>query len=434
MKFKEVGRALRYRNYRLFFSGQIISLVGTWMQTIALSWLVYRMTNSPLMLGLMGFSIQIPTLVISPFAGVISDRLNKHKIIVITQTLSMIQALVLSALVLTGNAQVWHLIVLNIILGTINGFDTPTRQAFVVEMIEDRNDLSNAIALNSSLFNSARLIGPSIAGILISLIGEGACFLLNGLSYIAVIIALLAMRLKPVAIQKVHKKVLEELKEGFQYTFGSLAMRSILIQLAIMSLVGMPYTILMPVFAKNILGGGASTLGFLLGSVGVGALIGAFYLASRKNVLGLGKIIATCGVIFGAGLIIFSFSRNLYFSFFMLFVTGGCMIVQMASSNTILQTLSDDKMRGRVMSFYTMSFLGMAPFGSLIAGSIASKIGAPYTLAIGGFVCIIAAVSFIFRLPAIRQAARPTYIKRGIIKEIAEGLDSTTQFRTPPQL
>lgn len=433
MKLKDLGRALKYRNYRLFFSGQIISLIGTWMQSIAMSWLVYRLTNSPLLLGIVGFSAQIPTLIISPFAGVLSDRLNKHKIILSTQALSMVQALSLAFLVLSGRIEVWHLITLNIFLGIINGFDIPTRQSFVIEMIEDRNDLSNAIALNSSMFNAARLVGPSIAGVLISLIGEGACFLLNGLSYIAVIIALIAMKLTPVAKDTSKKNVIEGLREGFKYTFGSIPMRSMLLQLSIMSLVGMPYTILMPVFAKNILGGGAQTLGFLLGSVGVGALIGAFYLASRKTVLGLGKIIAITGLTFGVGLIIFSFSRSIYFSLFMLVITGGCMIMLMASINTILQTLADDTMRGRVMSFYTMAFMGMAPFGSLIAGGLASKIGAPYTLSLGGILCIAAAVLFSFRLPLIRTMARPIYIKKGIIKEIAVGLNNVTQLRTPPE-
>jgi len=332
----------------------------------------------------------------------------------------------------SGNLQVWHILVLNVFIGIVNGFDIPNRQAFVIEMIDNREDLSNAIALNSSVFNAARLIGPSIAGILIALIGEGACFLLNGISYIAVIIALLAMRITPRVIEKSGTKVIEGLKEGFKYTFGSIPMRSILMLLALMSLVGMPYTVLMPVFAKNILGGGAQTLGFLLGSVGVGALAGAFYLASRSTVRGLGTIISLTSLLFGIGLIIFSFSRSFPFSIIMLIITGACMMIQMASSNTILQTLSDDKMRGRVMSFYTMAFMGFAPFGSLAAGALASKFGAPFTLASGGVICIIGALIFRQQLPTFRKILRPIYIQKGIIKEIAEGINSASNIRTPP--
>ncbi|MGE5437787.1 MAG: MFS transporter, partial [Syntrophothermus sp.] len=412
---------------RLFFSGQIISLIGTWMQAIALSWLVYRMTNSPLLLGLVSFSSQIPTLIISPFAGVISDRVNKHKIIILTQALSMVQALVLAALVLTGNIQIWHIFVLNIFLGIVNGFDIPNRQAFVVEMIENREDLGNAIALNSSVFNGARLIGPSIAGVLISLLGEGICFLINGLSYIAVIAALFAMRLNPIKKEVSEKKVMEELKEGFQYTFNSVPIRSMLLLLALMSLVGMPYTVLMPVFAKTILGGNAQTLGFLLAAVGVGALSGAFYLASRKTVLGLGKFIARGALIFGAGLIIFSFSRTISLSIIFLIITGASLMIQMASTNTIIQTITEDKMRGRVMSFYTMSFMGLAPFGSLIAGTIANNIGAPLTLASGGFFCIVGGLVFLSMLPNLRRIVHPVYVEKGIIKEIAEGIDKASK-------
>lgn len=432
MKLREIGRALKYRNYRLFFSGQIISLIGTWMQSIALSWLVYRLTNSAVILGVVGFSAQIPTLLISPFAGVLSDRFNKHRIIILTQTLSMVQALLLAFLVLSNQIQVWEIITLNIFIGLVNGFDIPTRQAFVVEMIEKREDLSNAIALNSSVFNTARLIGPSIAGILISLIGEGLCFLVNGISYIAVIIALLAMRITPRQKEEVTTKVVEGLKEGFRYTFGSLPMKSILMLLALMSLVGMPYTVLMPVFAKNIFHGGPHTLGFLLGSVGVGALAGAVYLAARKTVVGLGKIIAITAFGFGVGLIIFSFSRSLWFALIMLIITGACMMIQMASSNTILQTLSSDKMRGRVMSFYTISFMGFAPFGSLAAGVMASKIGAPLTLTTGGILCIIGALIFSYQLPILRKLVRPIYIEKGIIKEIAKGIQTASGLRTPP--
>lgn len=344
----------------------------------------------------------------------------------------MMQALLLAFLVLSNRIQVWEIIALNIFIGVVNGFDITARQAFVVELIENREDLSNAIALNSTVFNTARLIGPSIAGILIALIGEGMCFLINGLSYIAVIAALLAMTITPRRKEKEHTKVLEGLKQGFNYTFGSLPMKLILLLLALISLVGMPYTVLMPVFAKNIFHGGPHTLGFLLGSVGVGALSGAIFLAARKSILGLGKIIALTALGFGVGLIIFSLSNILWFSLIMLVLTGACMMIQMASSNTILQTLSSDEMRGRVMSFYTMSFMGFAPFGSLMAGVLASRIGAPLTLLSGGILCIIGALIFMKQLPYLRKLVRPIYIEKGIIKEIADGIQTASNFRTPP--
>jgi MFS family permease len=427
-------RALRYRNYKLFFSGQIISLTGTWMQQVALSWLVYTLTGSAFILGIVGFSSQVPTFVLAPFAGVLIDRWNKHKIIVITQFLLMIIAFLLAILVYTGLVQIWHVIVLNILTGLINGFDMPARQSFMIEIVEKREDLSNAIALNSSVFNAARLVGPSVAGLFIAVVGEAACFLFNGISYIAVIIALLAMRLNPV-IHAENKagNVLKNLKEGVKYTFGFTPIRSLIFLIALMSLWGMPYTVLMPVFAKDILHGGAHTLGFLMGAIGTGALTGAIYLASRKTVLGLGKFIVTAGLFFGTGLILFSQSENLVLSLLVLSVTGASMMVQSASCNTILQTIVEDKMRGRVMSFFTMSFTGMMPFGSLISGSIASGIGAPATLTIGGIICILGAIIFASQLKAIRRMVAPIYRKMGIIPEIAEGIQNTSNIRVPPE-
>ncbi len=433
LNLKVVLRALKHKNYRLFFSGQIISLTGSWMQQVALSWLVYRLTESAFMLGLVGFSSQIPILFLTPFAGVLIDRLNKHRIIITTQILLMLQAFLLTFLVLYDIIEVWQIIILNIFLGFVNAFDLPARQSFVVEMVEKREDLGNAIALNSSIFNSARLAGPSIAGILISAVGEGICFLINGISYIAVIAALLLMNIRAHHLEAKQSDMLQGFKEGIKYTFGFIPIRIILLLIALISIVGMPYTILMPIFAKEILHGGPHTLGFLMGAIGVGALCGAFYLASRKTILGLGKVIGIAAASFGTGLILFSLSTNFVLSMILLLITGMSMMVQMSSSNTILQTIVEDKMRGRVMSFYTTAFTGMAPFGSLIAGSLASEIGAPNTLIIGGICCIIGAGIYSQHLPLLKGLIRPIYVKMGIIPEIAEGIQSASNLRVPPE-
>jgi MFS family permease len=411
-----IFRALYHRNYRLFFGGQGISLIGTWMQQIAMSWLVYRMTNSAFLLGLVGFSSQICSLIFSPFAGVLSDRWNRHHILVVTQSLAMVQAFILAFLTLMGVIAVHHLILLAIFLGLVNAFDMPTRQSFVVEMVEKREDLGNAIALNSFLFNGARLVGPSLAGILISLLGEGMCFLLNGVSFFAVIIALLAMKMNQKKEIK-RAQVLQGLKEGFSYAFGFPPIRSILFFLGWISLVGMAYTTLMPVFAKDILQGGPQTYGFLMAASGVGAVIGAIYLASRRSVLGLGKIIAIASAIFGIGLISLSFSHVLWLSWCLLLLVGFGMMVHMASSNTILQTMVDDDKRGRIMSLYAMAFMGMSPIGSLTGGSLAGMIGAPNTLIIFGAVCILGSLLFIKKIPSLRAMVTPIYIKKGILSE-----------------
>lgn len=387
-------RALKSRNYRLFFSGQFISLIGTWMQQIAVSWLVYRMTNSVFLLGLIGFISQFPTFIISPFAGVWSDRINKHRILIWTQSLSMIQALTLAALVLTNSITVWQIIVLSLFIGCVNAFDVPARQSFVIEMIEDRKDLGNAIALNSAMFNGTRFLGPFVAGILIAAFGEGICFLINGLSYIAVIYALLALRIVYVK-RKIRKaSILEELKEGFVYVFRDPKMRSILLLLALTSIMGIPFIVLMPAFAKDILQGGPHTLGFLMSSLGAGALLGAFYLASRINVQGLRKNIPLAVCVFGLGLIGMSLAHLLWISLILIFLAGFGMMIQIASSNTWLQTNVDDDKRGRMISFFAVSFLGMAPFGSLLSGSLADKLGVSLTLFIGGISCILGALFF----------------------------------------
>jgi MFS family permease len=412
-----IFRGLSHRNYRLFFGGQGISLIGTWMQQIAMSWLVYRLTNSAFLLGVIGFSSQICSFIFSPFAGVLSDRWNRHHILVVTQSLAMVQAFILTSLTLMGVVAIHQLIILAIFLGLVNAFDMPTRQAFVVEMVEKREDLGNAIALNSFLFNGARLVGPSIAGILISILGEGMCFLLNGVSFLAVIIALLAMKMTPNKRESERTQVWRGLKEGFTYAFHFPPIRSILFFLGWISLLGMAYTTLMPIFAKDILHGGPHTYGFLMGAVGVGAIIGAIFLASRRSVLGLGRIIVIASAILGIGLISFSLSHLLWLSLFLLLLTGFGMMVHMASSNTILQTMVDDDKRGRVMSLYTMAFMGMAPFGSLAGGSLAGRIGAPYTLIIGGTSCILGSFLFAKKLPSIRKMVRPIYIRKGVLLE-----------------
>ena len=425
---KAIIRSLKHRNFRLFFSGQSISLIGTWMQRIALGWLVYRLTNSPFLLGFVGFSGQIPTFFIAPFAGVLADRRNRHHILLLTQTLAMLQAFALSFLVLSDLIRTWHVIALSVLLGVINAFDMPTRQSFMVEMVEEKKDLSNAIALNSSMVNSARLLGPSAAGILIAAVGEGTCFLINAISYLAVIVSLLLMKINRKDINLRKSKTWQELKEGFRYASGFPPIRDVLLIFALVNLAGMPYTVLMPVFAKDVLHGGPSALGFLMGSIGLGALGGAIYLASRKSVLGLGKMIPIAMAIFGSGLMAFSISKFLFLSLVLMLLTGMGQMIVMASINTILQTIVDDDKRGRVMSFYTMAFMGATPVGSIIGGSLASKIGAPETVLIGGLVCVIGALFFARRLPVLRELARPIYVKMGIIPEIATGIQSATEL------
>jgi MFS family permease len=427
-----VGRALRHRNYRLFFGGQGISLIGTWMTRVATSWLVYRLTGSAFLLGLVSFASQIPILLIGPFAGVWVDRLDRRRVLVFTQILSMLESFALAGLALAKIINVPEIIALNLFQGAINSFDMPARQAFVVEMVENSDDLGNAIALNSSLVNAARLIGPSVAGILIALVGEGYCFLIDGFSYMAVIASLLAMVvvLPPRARHAGH--VLVELRDGWDYVRGFQPISSILLLLALISLVGMPYTTLMPIFASKILHGGAHTLGFLMAAVGVGALTGAVQLAARPSVRGLGRVIPMTAAGFGASLIVFSALRLLWLSLALLVITGFCFMQQMASSNTILQTIVEEDKRGRVMSFYSMSFQGIAPFGSLIAGAVASRIGAPHTLMIGGVLCVLGAGLFAMQLPAMRKLIRPIYIERGIIPQVATAVASSA-LRQPAE-
>lgn len=414
---KPILRALESRNYRLFFVGQGLSLIGTWMTQTATIWLVYDLTNSALLLGIVGFAQQIPNFLLTPFAGVFVDRWNRHRTLVITQVLAMIQSLALAFLALTGTIQVWQIMALSVFQGFINAFDMPTRQAFVVEIVEKKENLGNAIALNSSAFSGARLIGPAIAGFVIASLGTGACFLIDGISYIAVIAGLLAMRL-PARSLKLHTEkdhIWQKLTEGFAYAFGFPPICSLLLLIALVSFMGMPYTVLAPIFATEVLRGGPETLGFLMAASGLGALIGAIYLSSRQTVLGLGKIIATAPAVFGLALIVFALSHVLWLSLLAMLFLGASLILQATSSNTILQTIVDEDKRGRVMSFYTVAFISMVTFGNLAAGSLASKIGAANTLVIGGVFCIAGAILFARQLPALRQLVRPIYQRMGVL-------------------
>jgi MFS family permease len=410
-----VFRALRHPNYRLFFAGQTVSLVGSWITRIATSWLVYRLTGSVLLLGLVGFASQIPNLLLAPFAGVLVDRWNRHRILVVTQVLSMLQSFALAALSFAGIITVRDVLLLQMLQGIINAFDTPARQSFVVQMVDDRADLPNAIALNSSMVNLSRVIGPSIGGVIIAAAGEAWCFLIDGVSYIAVIGSLLAMHVavRPRVVSTT--RLSEELRDGFRYVTGFAPIRSALVLLALVSIMGMPYTVLMPAIARNILGGDSHTLGFLMTASGLGALGGAFYLASRHTVIGLGRVIAVAACTFGGSLVLFSFSRNMVLSMILLTVVGAGMMVTMASTNTILQTIVEERLRGRVMAFYTMAFLGTTPIGSLIAGMLADRIGPTNTIIVGGVACIAGGLSFAARLPHFRSYVRPIYIERGII-------------------
>jgi MFS family permease len=408
-------RALRHRNFRLFFGGQTISLIGTWMTRVATGWLVYRLTGSALLLGTVSFAGQIPTFLLAPFAGVWVDRLDRRQVLVWTQALSMVQSLTLAALTLSGHITIPRLLALSVMQGCINAFDMPGRQSFMVKMVDDRRDLQNAIAINSSMVNMARLIGPSLAGMLIAVSSEGWCFLVDGISYIAVIASLLAMRLHAPVVKRAAASALSELKTGWTYVTGFLPIRTILLLFAVISLMGMPFVVLMPIFAARVLHGGPHTLGFLTGSMGLGALISALSLAARKHVRGLVRIIPVSAGVFGLGLIGFGLSHSFWLSMLMLMVAGMGMMQGMAASNTVIQTLVSDDKRGRVMSYYTMAFMGMAPFGSLLAGTMADVIGAPMTVIANGSVVLLGAAWFATRLPAVRREVRPIYREMGIL-------------------
>jgi MFS family permease len=402
--WRETFRALRHRNYQLFFAGQLISLIGTWMDQVAESWLVYRLTGSALLLGTVAFASQIPVFLLAPIGGALADRADRRKILVATQTSMMLLTFVLAWLTLSHRVQIWHIITLAALTGIVNALDLPARQAFVVDMVS-RADLVNAIALNSSMFNGARVIGPALAGIIVAAIGEGWCFFGNGVSFIAVIVGLLLMRMERPR-QSIEGSPLENIVEGFRFVATTGPIRALMLLLSLVSFTAMPYAVLMPVFADQILHGGPKALGLLMGCSGVGALCGALALAMRKTVHGLGTWVAASCVGFGVALLLFSFSRVMWLSAAMLVPAGFCMMIQMASSNTLIQSMVPDRLRGRVMSVYAMTFMGMAPFGSLLAGSLAHKLGAPWTVAMGGIVAMAGALVFALRLPIHRPLAR----------------------------
>jgi len=421
LRWQAAGRALRHRNFQLFFSGQLISLTGTWMQTVAQSWLVYRLTGSGLKLGAVGFASQIPVFLFAPIGGIVADRSNRKRVVIGTQIASMLLAFVLAVLTLTHaiDHRVWLIYVLAALLGVVNAFDLPGRQSFLVDMV-GKEDLMNAIALNSSMFNGARVIGPAVAGVLVARLGEGWCFFANGVSYIAVIAGLMMMNVHAPARVSAETSPFEHIVEGFQFVNRTAPIRALMILLGVVSLCGMPYVVLMPLFADKILRGGgqelasligshdlgAVRLGILMGVAGVGALLGALTLAVRTGVKGLGRWVSTCCAGFGISLMLFSFSRSFWLSVLLLLPVGYFVMLQMSSSNTLIQVMVPDVLRGRVMAVYSMMFMGMAPVGALLGGALADRLGPQLTVAIGGFASVLGAWWFAVQLPKIRVEAR----------------------------
>lgn len=414
--FSHAWRALRHRNFKLFFFGQGISVIGTWMTRLATTWLVYRLTHSALLLGIVGFAGQILAFVFAPFAGVWVERLDRRKLLVWTQALAALQSLALAVLTLAGIINLWEIIGLSAFQGLINAFDMPGRQSFLVQMVEDRNDLSNAIAINSSMVNGARLIGPAIAGLVIGAFGEGWCFLLDGISYLAVIASLLMMRVRPLGVELAPASMLTQMREGWDYVISFRPIRTILLLFSLVSLMGYNYSVLLPIFAGRVLHGNATTLGWLTGASGVGALVSALSLVVRKSVRGLTRMLQIASALLGAGLILFGLSQTLWLSLFLMIFVGFGLIQSAAVSNTIVQALVSEDKRGRVMGYYTMAFVGAAPFGSLMAGAIAHRIGAPHTVMLTGACCIVACLWFTLELPKIRAIMRPIYERMGLIR------------------
>jgi len=414
-RFSHAWRAMRHRNFKLFVSGQSISLIGTWMTRIATSWLVYRLTGSALLLGVVGFSGQILTFVLAPFAGVLIERMDRRKLLVWTQALAAAQSLLMAGLTLARIITIREIIALSALQGLINAFDMPGRQSFLVQMVEDKQDLGNAIAINSSMVNLARLVGPALAGLVIAWVGEGYCFLIDGISYFAVIASLLMMVVTPAEIRRVTTTMVEQLREGWSYVTTFRPIRTILLLFSLTSLMGFPFMVLLPIFAGKVLHGGPHTLGFLTGASGVGALVSAISLALRRTVRGLTTMIQISALMFGAGLIAFGLSHTLWLSMLFMLITGFGMMQGLAASNTVIQTLVPEEMRSRVMSYYTMAFVGMAPFGSLLAGFMAHHIGAPHTVMVTGAACVLGAIWFTTQLPSVRRVMRPIYLEMGII-------------------
>jgi MFS family permease len=413
--FSHAWRALRHRNFRLFVSGQVVSMIGTWMTRIALAWLVYRLTKSPWMLGSIGFANQIPSFLLAPVAGVVVDRMDRRRLLTLAQALLMVHSLTLAALTLSHHITIPLLFVLSTFQGIVNALEMPTRQSFTVQMVgNQRLDLSNAIAINSSMMNSTRLIGPALAGMLISATSEGWCFLVDGVSFIAVIASLLMMRMSPAEAVPAKAGVLTQMREGWNYVSNSFPIRSMLMLFAVTCFIGWPFTILMPIFAAQVLHGGPHTLGFLMGALGIGAFISAVGLILRRSVRGLLSHIPQAALLFGVGLILFGFSHWFWLSFFLLLLCGYGMLRGNNATNTIMQTIVDEDMRGRVMSYYTMGLEGLAPWGSLLAGAMARSVGATHAVMISGSIVILAALWFWLRLPSIRTAIRPIYEELGI--------------------
>ncbi len=425
---RSMVRAFRHRNFRLYFGGQSISLVGTWVQQIALGWTIYQLTHSSLLLGLVSFAGQLPLFLLTPFAGVLVDRWNRHRTLIVTQSLSMLQAFALALVVSTHMLRVWNLIALNILAGIILAIDLPTRQSFIVDMVGSGRDLPNAVALNSFVITGGRMLGPAIAGLLLTIVTPAVCFSINAVSYMPVVAALLAMRVKKSAPITVHSSALDDLTEGVRYAIGFPPIRTVLLLVGLVSLLGMPYAVLMPIFAAEILHGGAHTLGLLMTAPGIGALFGTIYLASRKSIRGAGIRVAAGALIFGSGLIVAGLAHGLIVALFALFFVGLGMIVQLAISNTLLQTIVDDDKRGRVMSLYTMAFMGMAPFGSILGGALANHIGVQTTFLIGGIACAGGALLFATKIRSMRPMVLPIFVRKGIIPEIATGLGNASSL------
>lgn len=429
-----MGRAFRHRNFRLYFSGQCISLLGTWIQGVALGWTVYQLTNSPFLLGLVGFAGQLPVFLLTPLAGVLVDRTNRHRLLILTQSLAMVQATILAALAYSHHLNVWAVVLLNVFAGTVLAADMPTRQAFIVDMVGHGPDLPNAVALNSFTINGSRMLGPAAAGLLLVAWSPAFCFLLNAVSYIAVIAALAMMRIAPPQQpRRDGAKAIHELRDGVRYAWNFGPIRAILLLVILVSLTGASYMVLMPIFAAQVFHGGAHMLGYLMAVPGIGALSAGLYLASRKSVLGAGRRIAAGAMLFGLGLIGLGQARWMPLVYASLALAGFGMILQLALSNTVIQTLVEHEKRGRVMSLYTVAFLGMAPFGSMLAGTIAQHLGAPLAVTLGGLVCMAGGLAFAAYLPVLRRDARPIYVQKGILPQIASGLGYASDIPNPPE-